>query len=477
MSETLTPDICIIGAGPAGSALAMGAAAFGVPTVLIEKSEAGGTHLHHGGVAARTLAETARAAHAMRNADKLGLAVTEPRFDLADIRARLAAAKAAITPATSEARFQAMNLRIIHGAARFISAKTLEVGDTRISARRFVIATGASPTPPVIAGLEYVRALTTETIFDLPEWPSNLLIIGASVHALELAQAFHRLGSHVTVLADGEILADIDAEFRLPLLDALQREGITLQAPVESIRIEPDGSGLRAQYRQAGRNAEQEESLAASHVLIVGARAPNVHNLGLEQAGVAFDRDGIKVRRSFRTSNRRIHAIGDVIGSESAQVAQLQASLLLRQLLFRQPVTFAATDAARMIHTDPAVAIAGLSESEARAKDAKVRVYRLPLAEADAAHVGLPASGHIKTMVARDGRILGAAIIGPQAHELIAPWQLAVTKRLRIEDMAGAFVPAMSLADASRRIALHHFSANFRNPTLQSLIGLLRKLG
>lgn len=473
MSETLRPDICIIGAGPGGLALAMGAAAFGVPTVLIEKGEMGGTHLNAGSVAARTLATTAQAAHVMRHADKLGLAASEPRFDYAHVQARLQSAIAAIAPSVSAARLQAMNLRVIRSAAHFISRKTVEAGDVRVEARRFVIATGAAPVLPHIAGLEYVRALTSETIFELTELPARLLVIGTSVHGLELAQAYQRLGSEVTVIAESALLPDLDTELRQPLLDALMREGIVLHAPVDTVRIDPDGTGVNASYRHDGR----DETCAATHVLIAGPRAPNVHAIGLEQAGVAFDHAGIKVKQNLRTSNWRIHAIGDVIGAGSAQAAQAQASLLLRHLLFRQPVSFAAASVARVIHTDPAVATAGLTETEARAQDAKLRLYRLPLSEADAAHTGLPAPGHVKVVVGADGRILGASIIGPQAHELIAPWQLAATKRLRIEDMAAMPVPAMSLADASRRTALQHFSAKFRSPSVQSLIGLLRKFG
>lgn len=473
MSETLTPDICIIGAGAGGLALAMGAAAFGVPTVVIEKSEMGGTHLHHGSVATRSLAEVAQAAHDMRNAGQLGLAASEPRVDYGAVRAHIQTAITAIAPSLSEARLQAMNLRVLRGNAHFVSAKGIQVGDTKVEARRFVIATGAAPALPPIPGLEYVRALTSETIFELTELPTHLLVIGASVHGLELAQAYQRLGSRVTVIADSALLPEIDDELRQPLFDTLAREGVVLQAPVEAIRIDPDSAGLRASYRHQG----QDETCVASHVLIAGHRAPNVHGIGLEQAGIAFDHDGIKVKRNFRTSNWRAHAIGDVIGAGSAQAAQVQASLLLRHLLFRQPVAFTPASAARVIQTDPAIATAGLSETEARAKDAALRIYRLPLSEADAAHTGLPVHGLVKAMVGRDGTVLGASIVGPQAQELIAPWQLAAMKRLRIEDMAAMPIPAMSLADASRRTALQHFSAKFRSPSVQSLIGLLRKLG
>jgi len=258
------------------------------------------------------------------------------------------------------------------------------------------------------------------------------------------------------------------------VLDALVREGVELRGHAEAIAIEPEGAGARASYRCD----ERHEDFVATHVLVAGRRAPNVHNIGLEQAKVAFDRHGIEVRKNFRTSNRKVHAIGDVIGGEmSAQSAQHQAGLLLRHLLFRLPAAAGPGSVARALQTDPGIAVAGLTENEARAKDPRARIYRLPLAEIEAAHTGLPVAGHVKVMVARDERVLGAAIVGPRADELIAPWQLAAAKRLRIDDMAATAVPTMSLAEVSRRAALQHFSAKFRSPLLQSLARFLRRFG
>lgn len=478
MTETLTPDICIIGGGAGGFAVATAAAAFGVAVVLVEKGEMGGDDINYGSVPAQVLRNAGSVAHAMRSAGDFGLAPRRPDVDMAAVQQRIRATIARLAPGVSEARLTAMNARVVRAAARFVSGKAVEAGNFRIEARRFVIATGSSPTIPKIAGLEYVRALTNETVFDLRELPQRLVIAGASRHGLELAQAFRRLGSEVVVIEAQTVLPDMDPEFVEHLLAALAREGIEIRQNAKIDRIEPDGKGVRAILA----SGTQADSVAGSHLLIAAGRSANVHNLGLEQAGVAYGREGIKVRADLRTSNRRVYAIGDVVDTVameggSAQAAQYQARLVLRSLLFRQSASVVPGLVPQAIYTDPEIAIVGQQDDGKPGR--KTMVYRWPFAETEKAHaavLGAP-SGHIKVIVAPNGRILGAGIIGPQASELIAPWQLAIAKKLKIADMAESIVPHPTFSEVSRRASLMYYSVKLQSPLLQSVIRLLRKLG
>ncbi|MDF2119325.1 FAD-dependent oxidoreductase [Roseiarcaceae bacterium H3SJ34-1] len=484
MTETLTPDICIIGGGAGGFAVAAGAAAFGVAVVLIEKGEMGGDDLNYGSVPAQVLRNAGSAAHVMTSAQDLGLAPVQPAVDMAALQQRIRATIAGLAPAVSEARLTAMNVRVVRAAARFVSSKAVDAGDVRIEARRFVIATGSSPTVPKIAGLEYVRALTNETVFDLRELPQRLIIAGASRHGLELAQAFRRLGSEVIVLDARTVLSDMDPEFVDHLLGALTREGIEIRQNVKIERIEPDGKGIRAIVASGA----QTDTVVGSHLLITAGRSANVHNLGLEQAGIAFGPDGIKVRANLRTSNRRVYAIGDVAQNNilqdgSAQAAQYQAGLVLRSLLFRQSAAVVPGLVPQALYTDPEIAVVGQQDDGAGKLGLKTMVYRWPFAETEKARAALgpgghgPANGHIKVIVAPNGQILGAGIVGPQASELIAPWQLAIAKKLKIGDMADLIVPHPSFSEVSRRASLMYYSVKLHSSLLQSVIGLLRKLG
>jgi pyruvate/2-oxoglutarate dehydrogenase complex dihydrolipoamide dehydrogenase (E3) component len=478
MTETLTPDICIIGGGAGGFAVAAGAAAFGVAVVLIEKGEMGGDDLNYGSVPAQVLRNAGFAAHVLTSARDLGLTPMQPDVDMAALQQRIRATIAGLAPGVSEARLTAMNVRVVRAAARFVSSRAVEAGDVRIEARRFVVATGSSPTVPKIAGLEYIRALTNETVFDLRELPQRLVIAGASRHGLELAQAFRRLGSEVIVLEAQTALPGMDPEFVDHLLGALAREGVDIRQNVTIERVEPDGKGIRAIVASGA----QTDSIAGSHLLITAGRSANVHNLGLEQAGIAYGSDGIKVRANLRTSNRRVYAIGDVARNSvltdgSAQAAQYQAGLVLRSILFRQSAAVVPGLVPQALYTDPEIAIVGQQDDGKLGN--KTMVYRWPFAETEKAHAAAPgpANGHIKVIVASNGRVLGAGIIGPQASELIAPWQLAIAKKLKISDMAELIVPHPSFSEVSRRASLLYYSVKLHSSLLQSVIGLLRKLG
>src|ERR1043166_3017942 len=237
-TQTLTPDICVIGAGSGGLSVAAAAAAFGGPGVLIEKGKMGGDCLNFGCVPSKALLAAAKRAHAMRAGAPFGVAAQRPGIDFSKVHSHVHGVIAAIAPNDSKERFSGLGVRVIEGAARFADAATVAVGDKfEIKARRFVIATGASPAIPPIPGLAEAPYLTNETIFDLKQCPEHLIVIGAGAVGLELAQAHRRLGAKVTVLEAAAPLAADDPECTAIVLEHLAREGVVIHSGVKVARI------------------------------------------------------------------------------------------------------------------------------------------------------------------------------------------------------------------------------------------------
>lgn len=474
MSEILTPDICVIGAGAGGLSVAAGAARLGVSVVLIEKGEMGGDCLNAGCVPSKTLIASAAVAQAMRDAARYGVHAVEPRVEWNVVRKRIGQTIAAIAPNDSQARYEAMGVRVIRAAARFTDRRTVEAGGFAVRARRFVLATGAAPVVPLIPGLEFVRYLTNETIFDIDTLPRRLIVVGGGPQGMELAQAFRRLGAEAIVIEADRALAREDPELAAVALDSLRREGVDIREGRPVARIEPRSEGVRVVL---GGHAV-EETVDGTHLLIAAGRKPNVENIGLEAAGVKFDAAGVKTGGNLRTSNRRVYAVGDVAGqAQSTAAANYHAGLVLRQVLFRLPARARHENAPRVTYTDPEIAWVGLSEDEARRRNRRIRILRWSLAENDRARAGGMAQGHIKAIVARDGRILGCGIVGQGAGELIAPWSLALSRGLMAQDMANALFAYPTLSEVSRRAAFGVYADRLDRPWIRSILRFLRRFG
>ena len=279
----------MIGAGSGGFSVAAAAAAFGVPVVLVEKDRMGGDCLNTGCVPSKALIAAARRAQVARGSAAFGIRSNGAKIAFADVHRHVHDVIAAIAPNDSRERFTGLGVRVIAGEARFSDAGTVKVGNAfEIKARRFVIAAGSSPAIPPIKGLDKVRYLTNETIFDLTECPSHLLVIGGGPIGLELAQAFRRLGAEVTVLEAAQFLSKEDPECAAIVLDQLQREGIALRANATIIRAER-GRGNCGWFLPRTR---ETRGIEGSHLLVATGRRANVETLGLEQAGVAYEQQG-----------------------------------------------------------------------------------------------------------------------------------------------------------------------------------------
>jgi pyruvate/2-oxoglutarate dehydrogenase complex dihydrolipoamide dehydrogenase (E3) component len=446
-------DLAIIGAGSGGLSVAAAAAQFGQNVILFEKGKMGGDCLNYGCVPSKALIAAAKQAHVFRSSGPYGISAAEPKVDFKKVHAHIRKVIAAIEPNDSAARFQKLGVKVVLSAAMFRDSRTVETSEGIFSARRFVIATGSRPAVPAIPGLETVPYFTNETIFDNTELPRHLIIIGGGPIGVELAQAYRRLGSEVTVIEAFEPLAKGDPELTAIVLENLRRDGVTILAHSAITKISKTQSGIVLETAGHG-------NIAGSHLLIAAGRAANVEGLNLEAAGVVYTTRGVTVDASLRSSQKHIYAIGDVAGGlQFTHVANYHAELVIRNALFRLPVTNRTDIIPRVTFTDPELAQVGLTEADAvKEFGASITVVRWPFHDNDRAQAEGKTAGLIKAIVGKRGRILGAGIVGANAGEIIQPWILAMTEGLKIRAIAGMVAPYPTLGESNRRVAVNYFS-------------------
>lgn len=473
-TEALSVDICVIGAGSGGLSVAAAAAAFGQRVVLVEKHKMGGDCLNYGCVPSKALLAAGKRAHAMRTSAKFGIAPIEPRVDPRAVHDHVKGVIAAIAPNDSVERFTGMGVRVITAAAKFVDAATVVAGETRITARRFIIATGSSPVVPPIPGLAEVPYLTNETIFEIATRIGHLIVIGGGPIGLELAQAYRRLGAQVTVLEAKQALAKDDPELTPFVITALRSEGVDLREGTVVQSIAAIDGGVRVSVVQDGVSA----TIDGTHILVAAGRAPNTSDLGLEAAGIAFDKSGIKVSDGLVTSNKRVFAIGDVTGGlQFTHVANDHAGIVIRRALFRLPAKATGRAVPWVTFTDPELAHVGLTEDQARTKHGKINVLRWPYHENDRAQAERETNGHIKVVVTPKGKILGVTIVGAAAGELIQMWALALAQNLKIKAMSEWISPYPTLSEINKRAAFRYFATVPGNPLVRKIIAWVAKLG
>jgi pyruvate/2-oxoglutarate dehydrogenase complex dihydrolipoamide dehydrogenase (E3) component len=474
MPELLKPDLCVIGAGSGGLSVAAAAAAFGVPVVLVEKAKMGGDCLNTGCVPSKALIAAAARAHEMRHGAPFGISASGVAVDFARVHRHVHEVIGSIAPNDSKERFTALGVRVIEGAAAFVDERSVVAGDVRIEARRFVVAAGSAPAIPSIPGLDAVRFLTNETIFDVQECPGHLVVIGAGPVGLELAQAFRRLGAEVTVIDAAGPLSKEDPECAAVIAGQLLREGVAIHASASVTRIEKSASGIRVLIK-SGAKADKIEG---SHLLVATGRKPVTEGLGLDKAGIAHDQRGITVDKRLRTTNSRVYVIGDAAGgAQFTHVANYHAGLVLRNALFRLPVSVNEDIIPRVTFTDPELAHVGLTEAQARARHSSIRIMRWPFHENDRAQTERETQGHIKLVTTKRGKILGATIVGKGAGELIATWTLAITRGLDVRAMTGMVMPYPTRGEIGKRAAIDFFTPSLTSPLLRRIIAFLRLFG
>jgi len=467
--NTTTCDLLVIGAGSGGLSLAAGASQMGADVILLEAHKMGGDCLNYGCVPSKALLAASHIAHAQVDAAAFGVANRAPEVDYPATKHHVQQVIDTIAPFDSQERFESLGVRVIRAQGRFVSPAEVEAGDTRIRARRIVIATGSRPLVPPIPGLEDVPYLTNETLWDLKERPAHLIIIGGGPIGLEMAQAHCRLGSKVTVLEAQRALGRDDPEAAALVLDRLRGDGIDIREQTAAEAVRQQGTEIVVDTG-AG-------PVTGSHLLVAVGRTANTEGLDLEVSDVEVTPAGIHVDASLRTTNPKVYAIGDVAGQgQFTHLAGYHASVVIRTLLFGLPAKIKTDHIPRATYTDPELAQVGLTETEARDRYGdRLEVARFDYAHNDRAIATRQTAGFIKVMVVR-GRPVGATIAGHQAGELIATWSLAIANRMKMSQMAAMVAPYPTIAELNKRVAGAYFSPRlFENAGIKRVVRLVQR--
>jgi len=473
MTETVKVDMAVVGGGSGGLSVAAGAAQMGASVLLFEKGRMGGDCLNYGCVPSKATIAAAHAASAFRNAARFGIAPETPRVDPAALRRHVQGVIAAIAPHDSVERFEGLGVRVVQAPARFVGKRLLEGGGVRAKARWIVLATGSAPVVPPVPGLDRLPFLTNETIFDLEETPGHLLVLGGGPVGVELAQAHRRLGAEVTIVQRGPILPRDDPDAAALIRARLAREGVRLCEHAEAQQAS-GGPGAPALHLEIDGRREVAEG---THLLVAAGRRADMDGLDLEAGGIAATADGVTVDARLRSSDKHVFAVGDVAGGlRFTHVAGYHAGIAIRNALFRIPAKANTAAAPWVTYTDPELAHAGMTEAQAReALGGKARVLRQDFDGNDRAQAERETEGFIKAVVGPGGRVLGATIVGPHAGELIQPWVLAVSQKLRIGALAGMIAPYPTLGELSKRAAGSYYTDTLFGPRTRRLVRLLMR--
>jgi pyruvate/2-oxoglutarate dehydrogenase complex dihydrolipoamide dehydrogenase (E3) component len=462
-------DICVIGAGSGGLSVAAGAVQLGARVVLIEAGEMGGDCLNAGCVPSKALIAAAKAAQVQRQGFR-GVAGISPQVDFGAVKDHVAAVIAQIAPVDSQERFEGLGCTVIRAFARFTGPREVQAGDTVVRARRFVIATGSRPFVPPIQGVDTVPYQTNETIFNLRERPSHLVVIGGGPIGIEMAQAHRRLGCAVTVIEGAKVLGREDPELAAVVIESLRAEGITFVEGQPVVRLAGEPGAVEVTLGDGSQ-------VKGSHLLMAVGRKVVLEGMNLDAAAVAYTPKGVTVDARLRSSNRRVYAVGDAAGGlQFTHVAGWHAGIVIRQTVLGLPAKADPRAIPRATYTDPELAQVGLTEAEARAlHGAALTVVRAEFAHNDRAQAEGKTQGLAKVMVLK-GRPVGATIVGPQAGELIGLWALAISSRLKMSAIAGMVAPYPTLGEVSKRAAGAYFSPQlFDNPMLKRLVRLVQR--
>jgi len=464
-------DLIVIGGGAGGLVVASVAAQLGLKVTLIEKNDRlGGDCLHTGCVPSKTLIHSARVAALMHRGAEFGLDAVEPQVDLGRVMDHVRSVVDRIQQHDDPERFRSYGCEVLFGTAEFTSPHRVRVNGRELEGRRFVIATGSHPFVPPIEGLEAAGYLTTENLFSLRELPRRLLVLGGGPIGVEMAQAFARLGSEVTLVERlPQLLAQEDAPVAALLRERLEAEGLVIHSGTTAERVSV-ADGVRTLHCSGGL------TLQAGQLLVAVGRRPNVEDLGLEAAGVKAGPRGIAVDRRQRTSQKHIYACGDVCGPYPfTHMAEYQAGIVIANAVFRLPKKTDYRVVPWVTYTDPEVARVGLGERQAREQGIDYDLLRFPFSGIDRALAGAEPWGEARLLVRR-GRVLGAAIVGPHAGELIHEIVLAMQSGAGIGDISAAIHAYPTLAQVHRRAVNTFYGRKLFSPRTRRLVQWVNRL-
>ncbi len=452
-------DIGIIGGGAAGLTVASGAAQLGAKTLLVEKEkELGGDCLHFGCVPSKTLIRTAQAYHTIRNSQAFGLPSVElPPVDFTKVKERIQSVIATIQKHDSEERFCSLGAKVQFGEPSFVDEHAVRLNGEIVSAKTWVIATGSSPDSPPIEGLDKTPYITNKEIFSLDRLPESMIILGAGPIAAEMAQAFCRLGTKVSVVQrSGQILTKEDKDMADELMQVLAAEGVTFHLNTSVLGVRDLGGQKEVSVKD---KEGKTTNLTAERILVAMGRDPNIRGLNLEGIGVEFDRKGVKVDERMRTSQKHVYAAGDVTGKlQFTHAAGYEGGIVVSNAIFHLPRKANYTFLPWCTYTDPELASIGMNEKAAKEAGIEYSVFTEPFKANDRSLAEGERVGNIKMLLDKSQKPIGVQILGPQAGELLSEWVAVLNGKVKLSTLASAIHPYPTLGEINKRVAGDYLS-------------------
>ena len=459
-------NLVVIGAGTAGLVSSAGGAALGAKVALIERHLMGGDCTNYGCVPSKAIIRSARAAYAVQEATSFGIsAQNNNQANFSCVMERMRRLRAQISANDSVERFTKLGAEVYLGHATFVGKHEIEVNGRRLAFSKAIIATGARAAD--LPGFQEAGYLTNETIFSLEELPKTLLMIGGGPIGCELAQTFRRFGSEVTLITRGKrLLPRDDADAAETLKRRFEREGIRLIFEAKLLRAGRE-NGIKEVMFDRGKG---EEKVTACEILLAVGRQPNLDGLNADAAGVKTDKSGVLVDDRLRTTNPDIYAAGDICSPyQFTHAAEAMARVAIQNALFFGTKRVSDLVIPWTTYTDPEVAHVGITEKEA-AKRGGVVTFTKELGDTDRAILDGETEGYVRLyMEEKDGRILGATIVGSHAGESIGEAVLAITQKLKVGDLSGVIHPYPTQAEAVKRAADLQFRSRLK-PWMRRLL-------
>jgi pyruvate/2-oxoglutarate dehydrogenase complex dihydrolipoamide dehydrogenase (E3) component len=441
--------LVVVGGGTAGLVAAAWGAGAGARVALIERNLLGGDCLNVGCVPSKALLRAARAAADVRQAGDFGIrSAGAVEVDFAAVMARLRRLRADLAQNDSAARFRSLGVDVFLGTARFTGPDEVAVDGASLRFRRAIIAAGTRPATPSIPGLTEVGFLTNETVFNLQTLPRRLLVLGAGPIGCELAQAFARLGSQVTLVGDHPMLLPReDPDAAAVVAAALARDGVQLRLNAKLTRFERN-TDVKIAHFDGGASAYVDD------ILVCTGRRLDVADLGLDKAGVDYDHDQVQVDDWLRTTNRRIFAAGDVCSRfRFTHAADAMARIAAQNALLYPGARVSALTIPWCTYTEPELAHVGLTAAAAAEQGIAIDTFAQEMRLVDRAVLDEAAAGFVKVHVRKGtDRIVGATAVAHGAAGMIAELTLAMTNRFGLKALARTIHPYPSQNDAVRKL-------------------------
>lgn len=447
-------DIGIIGGGAAGLTVAAGASQLGAKTLLVEKEpKLGGDCLHYGCVPSKTLIKSACVYHILKNTKQYGLPeVNVPSVDFKQVRTRIESVINIIQKHDSAERFCKLGTKVESGHASFVDEHVIQINGKKLSAAKWVIASGSTASTPPVEGLAQTPYLTNKEIFYLDHLPASMIIIGGGPIAIEMAQAFNRLGTKVHVIQrSGQILRKEDKDMADQVMKVLADEGVKFHVNTSLVSTKDLGNRKELLYKnQAG----ELMNIQAEALFVALGRAPTVSDMGLETIGLEFDRKGIKVDNRLRTNHKHIFAAGDVNGAYPfTHTAGYEGGIVISNAIFRLPRKTNYTLIPSSMYTDPELASIGMNEKAAREAGLDYSVWTEEFKDNDRSLAEGVDTGTIKLLLNKKEKPIGIQIFGPHAGELLNEWVAVMNGRIGLATMASAVHPYPTLGEINKRVA------------------------